>query len=302
MDHRSEVRNFLTSRRGRLTPEQAGVQFHGGQRRVKGLRREEVAMLATMSTDYYTRMERGDLRGASEAVLDALANALQLDEAERTHLFNLASAANAKSPRAAGRTRRASAGVREGVQRVLDTIQTPAYVSNQRSDVVAFNRMGRALFADVLGETGTSFNMVRFLFLDPRSREFFVQWEDVARNAVAALRSAAGSNPFDAGLTELVGQLSTRSEEFRTWWATYNVNLHRTATKTLHHSVVGDIELTGEALEFPADTGLRLIVYTAEPGSAAEHGLAFLASWSSVQHKGAPTATVNAPSRSGEAG
>lgn len=286
MDNRGEVQQFLKSRRERLTPEQAGVLLHGGQRRVKGLRREEVAMLAAMSTDYYTRMERGNLAGVSTAVLESLAVALQFDEAERTHLFNLANASNTHGT--AARTRRSPtrAVVREGVQRILDSITTPAYVRNHHGDLVATNSLARALFSDVLGAGESGFNMARYLFLDPRAREFFLEWESVARTSVAGLRAEAGRNPFDQGLTDLVGQLSTRSEEFRTWWATYNVKAHVTSTKTLHHSVAGDIQLTGEAVDLPGDPGLAMIIYTVEPGSASEQALAFLASWS----------TTNAPS------
>jgi transcriptional regulator with XRE-family HTH domain len=278
MDNRDEVRDFLTIRRERLTPEQAGIPFFGGKRRVKGLRREEVAMLAGMSTDYYTRLERGNLTGVSDAVLEALARALQLDEAERAHLFNLTGTANASGPQGAT-ARRAPNRVRPGVQRILDTINAPAYVRNGRMDILAANRLGRALFIDAFG-TGTTFNFARYLFLDPRARDFFVEWGTVAGACVAALRTEAGRNPYDRGLTDLVGQLSTRSEEFRTRWAAHNVKLHYTATKTLHHSIAGDLELTGEALDLPGDHGLSIITYTFEPSSATEQALAFLASWS----------------------
>jgi len=197
MDNRDEVRDFLTSRRDRLTPGQAGIPLYGGRRRVKGLRRQEVAMLAGMSTDYYTRLERGDLSGVSGSILDALARALQLDEAERTHLFDLAATANApgQTGRSAsggpgpGRPRRSSSppSVREGVLRVLDSISAPAYVRNNRMDVLAANRLGRALFADVYAEGATGFNLARYLFLDPRSRDFYTQWDIVAREAAGPL-------------------------------------------------------------------------------------------------------------------
>jgi hypothetical protein len=288
MDNRDEVRDFLTSRRDRLTPGQAGVPLYGGRRRVKGLRREEVAMLAGMSTDYYTRLERGNLSGVSDSVLDALARALQLDEAERAHLLDLAVTANlsGQAGRSApagpgpGRPRRSSPPrVREGVLRVLDSISAPAYVRNNRMDVLAANRLGRALFADVYAAGATGFNLARYLFLDPRSRDFYTQWDVVARDAVAALRIEAGRNPYDRGLTGLVGELSTRSEEFRTWWATHNVKFHTTSTKALCHPAVGELELTGEALTLPADHGLTIITYTVEPHSASEQALNFLASW-----------------------
>ncbi|HET7243378.1 MAG TPA: helix-turn-helix transcriptional regulator [Streptosporangiaceae bacterium] len=289
MDNRDEVRGFLTSRRDRLTPGQAGVPLYGGRRRVKGLRREEVAMLAGMSTDYYTRLERGNLSGVSDSVLDALARALQLDEAERAHLLDLAATANPSgqagrgAPAAPwpGRPRRSSPPrVREGVLRVLDSISAPAYVRNNRMDVLAANRLGRALFADVYAEGATGFNLARYLFLDPRSRDFYTQWDIVARDAVAALRIEAGRNPYDRGLTGLVGELSTRSEEFRAWWAAHNVKFHTTSTKALRHPAAGELELTGEALTLPGDHGLTIITYTVEPHSASEQALNFLASWS----------------------
>lgn len=290
MDHRDEVRGFLTSRRDRLTPGQAGIPFYGGRRRVKGLRREEVAMLAGMSTDYYTRLERGNISGVSDSVLDALARALQLDEAERAHLFDLAATANGPGQTGRslsggsgpGRPRRSSSPprVRAGVLRVLDSISAPAYVRNNRMDVLAANRLGRALFADVYAEGATGFNLARYLFLDPRSRDFYAQWEVVARDAVAALRTEAGRNPYDRGLTGLVGELSTRSEEFRTWWAAHNVKFHTTSTKTMRHPAAGELELTGEALTLPGDHGLTIITYTVEPHSASEQALNFLGSWS----------------------
>jgi transcriptional regulator with XRE-family HTH domain len=282
MDNRDEVRDFLITRRERLTPDEAGVPFFGGRRRVKGLRREEVAMLAGMSTDYYTRLERGNLTGVSPSVLESLARALRLDEAERLHLLNLADTANnsarldAKRP---GRRSTGQTGVRPGVHRILDAIRTPAYARNGRMDVLAVNRLGRALFADALAG-GATLNLARYLFLNPHSHDFYREWERVAADSVAALRTEAGRNPYDRGLTDLVGELSTRSDEFRQWWATHNVKLHYTSTKTMHHSVAGDLELTGEALRLPGDAGLTIITYTCEPAGPTEQALAFLDSWS----------------------
>ena len=286
MDNSDEVRGFLTSRRERLTPDFAGIPRYGGRRRVKGLRREEVAMLAGMSTDYYTRLERGNLSGVSQAVLEALARALQLDEAERAHLLDLAATANAPGRQsAAGTPRRTQPRneVRAGVQRILDSLTVPGYARNQRGDVVATNELARALFADIYAAGATGFNMARYLFLDPRSRDFYVQWETVARDTVAAMRTEAGRNPHDRALSDLVGELSTRSEEFATWWAAHSVKIHTTATKTLRHPVVGELELTGEALVPPGDHGLILIIYTVEPHSPSEQALHFLASWSTQQ-------------------
>jgi len=282
MDNRDEVRDFLTTRRQRLTPEQAGVPLFGGKRRVKGLRREEVAMLAGMSTDYYTRLERGNLSGVSPSVLDGLARALRLDEAERAHLLNLAETANTSARAAAARSpgRPGSrSGVRPGVQRILDTIHAPAYARNGRMDILAANRLGRALFADAYGG-GSGFNLARYLFLDPRSQDFYREWERVARDCAAALRTEAGRNPYDRGLTDLIGELSTRNDAFRTWWATHDVKLHHTSAKTLHHPVAGDLALTGEALHLPGDPGLTIITYTWEPASPTAQAVTFLAGWS----------------------
>jgi transcriptional regulator with XRE-family HTH domain len=273
VDNRDEVRDFLTTRRARLTPERAGVPLFGGKRRVKGLRREEVAMLAGMSTDYYTRLERGNLTGVSASVLESLARALHLDEAERAHLLDLADAANAAARPGRSPQR---VGVRAGVRRILDTINAPAYARNGRMDILAVNRLGRALFADAYR---AGFNLARYLFLDPRSQDFYRDWATVARDCTAALRTEAGRNPYDRGLTDLIGELSTRSEQFRTWWATHNVKLHHTATKRMRHPVAGDLELTGEALHLPGDADLTIINYTFEPASPTAQAITFLASW-----------------------
>jgi transcriptional regulator with XRE-family HTH domain len=295
MDNRSEVRDFLTTRRERLAPDQAGVPLYGGRRRVKGLRREEVAMLAGMSTDYYTRLERGNLTGVSRPVLEALARALQLDEAERTHLFDLAATANTPDRGANARKATRRTSVRPGIQRILDTIQAPAYVRNGRMDILATNRLGRALFADALGP-GSGFNLARYLFLDDRSQSFYPAWPTVAADCVAALRTYAGRNPYERALMDLIGELSTRSEPFRAWWATHTVKLHHTATKTMHHAIAGDLELTGEALHLPGDPDLTIVTYTFEPASPTEEALAFLASWnpgSSSVHNGSIDRTVH---------
>ncbi|MCX4388018.1 helix-turn-helix transcriptional regulator [Micromonospora peucetia] len=291
MDNRDEVRDFLITRRERLTPEQAGVPFFGGKRRVKGLRREEVAMLAGISTDYYTRLERGNLAGVSHSVLEALFRALQLDEAERTHLFNLADTANAIGRAVTGRPPRRPTSrtiVRQGVQRILDTINAPAYARNGCLDVLAMNRLGHALYADAVG-TGATFNLARHLFLDLRSQDFYREWETVAADCVAALRTQAGRTPYDRGLTDLIGELSTRSAHFRTWWATHNVRLHHTATKTMHHAIAGDLELTGEALQLPGDPDLTIVTYTFEPTGPTAQALAFLSTWCTPEASGRTT-------------
>jgi transcriptional regulator with XRE-family HTH domain len=278
-DAKQEVKAFLTSRRAKLSPEQAGFAARGGNRRVPGLRREEVAILAGVSVDYYTRLERGMLAGTSEAVLDSLARALQLDEAERTHLFDLARAANASGT---SRRRTASRGVRPSVQRMLDSmVGAPAWVRNARHDLLAANRLGFALYSELLTDPIRPANNARFVFLNPKSHEFFVDWDRAADDIVAMLRSEAGRNPYDKALTELIGQLSTQSETFRTRWAAHNVRFHRTGRKQLRHSVVGDLDLSYEAMELPGDD-LTVLVYTAEPGSPSQDALNLLASWAAT--------------------
>jgi transcriptional regulator with XRE-family HTH domain len=281
----SEIREFLVSRRARITPQQAGLVAYGANRRVTGLRREEVAMLAGVSVDYYTRLERGKLAGASESVLDALARALHLDEAERAHLFDLARAANAS---ASTRRRAGSNRVRPGVQRVLDAMTgAPAWIRNGRADVLAANALGRALYAPVFEDPVRPANTARFTFLSPQAKQFYRDWDRTARDMVAVLRAAAGRDPYDKALSDLVGELSTRSEEFRTMWAAHDVLFHRTGRKNLHHPVAGDLDLTYEAFELPSEPGLTLLVYTAEPGTPTAEALGFLASWAATQQAGA---------------
>jgi transcriptional regulator with XRE-family HTH domain len=284
MDNQSETRDFLATRRAKITPEQAGLPVYGGNRRVPGLRRGEVAMLAGVSVEYYTRLERGNLSGVSEGVLEALARALQLDEAEQAHLFDLARAAGT-SGRKPQRRRAATQPVRASIQLMLDAMTgAPAFVRNGRLDILAANQLGRAMYSEMYSSPARPANFARFLFLDNRSYGFYPDWERAANDTVAILRTEAGRDPYDRGLTDLVGELSTRSEEFRTRWAAHNVRLHYTGRKHFRHPVVGDLHLMYEALELPADDGLSLLVYTAEPGSATEDALRLLASWAATQH------------------
>lgn len=286
--NRSEIRDFLVSRRGRVTPAQAGIPAGLGSRRVAGLRRSEVAQLAGVSVEYYTQLEPGRIRGASDTVLDAVARALQLNEAERTHLFDLARAANTGT---AVRRRPPVRGVRPSIQQILDAQLSPAWVCNSRGDIVAANLLGRALHFPLFDEVARPVNLARFRFLDPRAVDFFRDWEATGRDTVAALRVEAGRNPYDKALSDLIGELSTRSEEFRTLWATHDVRLHRTGTKRLRHPVVGDLDLAYEGLELPSDPGLALFVYTAEPGSTTQHALGLLASWAATSAREASDAT-----------
>ena len=279
MELKQEVRDFLVSRRSRITPEKAGFAAWGGNRRVKGLRREEVALLAGVSVEYYVRLERGNLGGVSDGVLGALASALQLDEAERAHLYDLAraSATPSRAARPIGHQR-----VRPPVQWLLDSMTgTAAYVRNARMDLLATNALGAALYAPALEMPGRP-NVARFVFLDPRAQDFFTEWSKVAGEAAALLRTLAGENPYDQGLTALVGELCTRSELFRTLWATHDVRQHRTGIKKFHHPVVGDLVLAYESMALTADAGLRLNAYVAEPGTPSAEALALLGSWAAT--------------------
>ncbi|WP_121162520.1 helix-turn-helix transcriptional regulator [Micromonospora pisi] len=279
MDSRTEIRDFLTSRRAKITPERAGLPDYGGHRRVAGLRREEVALLAGVSVDYYIRLERGNLTGVSDSVLAALDRALQLDEAERAHLRDLARAANTSAVTARVR-RRAAPHLRPAVQRLMDAMtMAPAYVRNGRLDVLGANHLGRAVFAPVFDTAARVPNIAWFLFLDPVAHDFHVDWESLAKDTVALLRAEAGRNPCDRGLSDLIGELSTRSDVFRTWWAVHDVRLHRSGVKRLHHPVVGELTLAYESMELTADPGLRLNAYSAEAGSPAQDALNLLASW-----------------------
>lgn len=281
MSVESEIREFLTSRRARVTPERAGLPKYGRHRRVSGLRREEVALLAGISVEYYTRLERGNARGVSETVLEAISQALQLDEAEHAHLLDVVRTANAeRTPRRSSSPQR----VRPSVARIVEAMTgIAAGVLNGRLDVLYANDLLKALFSELFRDPVRPPNIARFAFLDPRSRALWVDWEKAARDTVAILRAEAGRNPYDRALSDLVGQLSTRSEEFRVLWATHDVQFHRTGTKQFHHPLVGDLTLAFESLELRADPGLSLLTYSAEPGSASEHALHELARWGATR-------------------
>jgi transcriptional regulator with XRE-family HTH domain len=292
VDARNEIREFLTSRRARITPQEAGLPVFGDTRRVPGLRREEAAMLAGVSVDYYTKMERGKLRGVSESVLEALARGLKLDEAERAHLFDLARAAG---PMPRPRRRPAQQRVRPSVQRILDAMtDAPALVQNGRLDIFAANRLGYALYSEMDLAPGRPANHARFVFLDPRAKRFFLEWDRAADDTVAMLRAEAGRDPHDSNLSDLVGELSTRSEDFRLRWAAHNVRAHQTGAKRFHHPVVGDLSLTFEMLELAADPGLHLLALSAEPSSPTQAALNLLGSWAATVDPAAAHATNEA--------
>jgi transcriptional regulator with XRE-family HTH domain len=298
MDNRAQVREFLASRRARITPEQAGLPAYGGNRRVTGLRREEVALLAGVSIDYYVRIERGNLAGASDAVLEGVARALQLDDAERDHLFDLARGAE---PQPARLRRSREPGVTASVQQVLDAItDAPAWVRNARHDMLAANRLARALYAPLLADPRRPANNARFVYLDPASRDFFTDWDRAADDIAAMLRLEAGRNPYDKKLVGLIGELSTRSDDFRTRWAAHNVRFHQTGHKKLHHPVVGDLDLNFEAMELPSQPGLTLLVYTAAKDTPTADSLKLLASWAATSDQAGEPAGGGQPAGGAE--
>ena len=282
MSSADEIREFLTTRRAKLSPERTGVPRYGRKRRVPGLRREEVALRAGISVEWYTRLERGVARGVSDEVLDAIGSALQLDEAERAHLADLVRTANASGRLDVPRPRRACARASPGSSRLGPF---PACVTNGRLDVLYANDLAEALFSDVFRDPVRPANFARFVFLDPRARTFYRDWEKAASDTVAVLRAAAGRDPYDRSLSDLVGQLSTRSDEFRVRWAAHDVAFHRTATKQMHHPLVGDMTLAFEMLELPADPGLSVLTYSAEPGSPSDEAMRELARWSQTRTK-----------------
>ncbi|WP_029113777.1 helix-turn-helix transcriptional regulator [Mycobacterium sp. URHB0044] len=282
LDLRTEIQEFLRSRRARIAPEMAGLPAYGGNRRVKGLRREEVALLAGISVEYYVRIERGSLAGTSEGVLDALATALQLSEAERDHLFHLARQSGAPASR---RHSKPAATVRPALQEMLDAMTgAPALIRNGRHDVLATNHLGRALFSPMLADPRRPANTVRFVYLHPSEAEtFFVDYDHAARNAAAMLRMELGRSPHDEELIALVSELSAGSELFRQQWASQDVRLHGNGSKRVNHPVVGLLDLNFESMDLPTDPGLQLNVYTAPAGGPAAGSLALLASWASQE-------------------
>ncbi|TYL54174.1 helix-turn-helix transcriptional regulator [Agromyces mariniharenae] len=283
MDHHSEVREFLMSRRARIEPEQVGLA-PGGDRRVPGLRRGEAAALAGVSVEYYARLERGGLAGASDAVLDGLAKALLMDDAEREHLFRLARrtdgvGAGRRSTRAAPLAWRPS----ESIQWVLDSMESAAaLIGNGRTDLLAWNALGGALMDEMITTATTSPpNFARFIFLEPVARRFYPDWDIAARTNVAQLRTEAGRDPNDKQLHDLVGELSTRSDHFRQLWGRHDVWQHETGVKRVHHHVVGDLTLHYDGLDLVGQAAVQLTVLSAQPGSQEHDALRLLGAWAS---------------------
>ncbi|MFF9100231.1 helix-turn-helix transcriptional regulator [Streptomyces rubrogriseus] len=282
MDNRSEVREFLTSRRAKITPQQAGLP-DAGHRRVKGLRREEVAMLAGVSAEYYARMERGNLSGTSEAVLDSLAGALRLDESERAHLMDLArTASTARRPA----RRRTAQPIRPVLQQLLDAMtDAPAFIRNGRLDILATNNLGKALYWPLFQDPARPVNLARYQFLNPGAEQYMTELDQQRAAAAALLRTEAGQDPYNRDLSDLIGELSTRSEDFRSLWAAHNVRLHHTGIKRFRHPAVGDLTLAFEALPVPTDPGLVLTAMSAEPGTPSADALKLLSSWAATLDK-----------------
>jgi transcriptional regulator with XRE-family HTH domain len=282
MDNRLQVREFLTSRRAKITPGQAGLPAVG-QRRVPGLRRSEVATLAGMSVEYYAKLERGSLAGVSAGVLDAIARALQLDDAERAHLLHLAHEADGSNA-VLRRRRSKQPTARPSLQWMLDTITTaPAIVGNNRMDLLAANHLGRAMYCDVYSDPTRVPNFARFIFLDSAARRLYPDWDLAADMCVANLRTSAGKDPHDKDLHDLVGELSTRSDDFRRRWGAHNVRTHGTGIKHFRHHIVGDLTLAYESMDLRAEPDLTMTLYAAEPGSPSEDALRLLASWAASQ-------------------
>src|SRR6478752_7574074 len=280
MDNRAEVREFLMSRRAKLTPDAAGIAG-GSNRRVAGLRRTEVATLAGVSVEYYAKLERGAIAGASASVLDAISRALQLDDTERAHLFDRARAADGIP--SSGRPRRRAvkaAAPRPSLLWAMSAITDGvAFVRDQHQDMLATNELGRAFYSPLIGSGGRTPNLARFQFLDPASRDFYPDWELFAEMCVAIMRTEAGRDPNDKGLHDLVGELSMRSDVFRRLWGAHDVRTHGSGTKRFNHPVVGELTLAYEELIITADPGCVLMIYTAEPGSPSAERLRVLASW-----------------------
>ncbi len=283
MSTSDDLRDFLTSRRARLSPQEAGLPDYGGRRRVPGLRREEVALLAGMSTEYYVRLERGNAVGFSESVLEGVSRALALNETERSHLFDLVRAANVAAQPSARRPAQRRTQVRPSLQQTIDAMTSvPVFVQNARLDAVATNQLGHALFSEMFLSPRRPMNAARFVFLEARATEFYKDWDGSARQMVAVLRREAGRNPYDRALSDLVGELSTQSELFRKLWASHDVREHQTGLKSIRHPIVGDLDLTFETMDVVSERGLQMLIFTAPSGSKTHDALQLLASWAAT--------------------
>lgn len=276
LDPRAELSEFLRTRRARLKPEDVGLPHFGRHRRVPGLRREELAQLAGVSVAYYTRLEQGNGRNVSAEVLDAIARALRLSEAEYAHLMHLAKPKPQKKKQQAGRAEQ----VRGALRQLLDSIETvPAYITGRRSDLLAWNRMAAAVFGDWSELPAQERNWARLVFLRPDYRELFVEWDQKAYDMVSYLRMDAGRHPDDPLLSSLVGELSLKSEEFRRLWATHDVKEKSYGVKRMRHPLVGELTLNFESFTLTDGSEQSLVTYYPEPGSPSAEALRLLASW-----------------------
>jgi transcriptional regulator with XRE-family HTH domain len=274
LDPRAELSEFLRTRRARLKPEDVGLRGFGRYRRVPGLRREELAQLAGVSVAYYTRLEQGNGHSVSAEVLDAIARALRLSDAEHAHLTHLAKPKQQKK-KPAGRAQQ----VRGPLRTLLDAMDgVPATLVGRRSDILAWNRMAAAVFGDWAELPAREQNWARLVFLKPEYRDLFVDWEHKASDVVSQLRMDAGSHPNDPQLSALVGELSVKSEEFRRLWATHDVKEKCHGIQRLHHPLVGELDLRLESFH-QADAEQMLVTYHAEPNSPSAEALRLLASW-----------------------
>ncbi|MGW1201946.1 helix-turn-helix domain-containing protein [Streptomyces cyaneofuscatus] len=282
----SELGRFLRARRADLTPADAGLPADGGHRRVPGLRREEVAQLASISVQYYTRVEQGRLH-ASVPVLVTLAEVLHLDDDQRTYLLELAG-------REAPRRRRPKAQeVRPQTRRLLDALDAPAIILGRRMDILAWNPLAAALLTDFSQLTDKQRNYARLVFSDSELRQRYMNWETAAPDCVAFLRMEAARHPDDPQLSELVGELSNKDPHFRQWWAAHNVAAQTTGVKNIRHPLVGELTLDWETLACATDPYQQVVVWTAAPHSTSHEGLAFLASW--VHASAGPEASAHGP-------
>lgn len=285
LDRRAELSEFLRSRRARLLPSDVGLPDFGRHRRVPGLRREELAQLAGVSVAYYTRLEQGNGRNVSAEVLDSIARALRLTDAEHAHLIHLAKGKQHKK-KASARPQQ----VRASLGQLLEAMDgVPAYIVGRRSEILAWNRMAAAVFGDWAELPVTERNWARLTFLRPDYRDLFVDWEQKAIDIVCQLRMDAGCYPDDPRLSALVGELSVKSEEFRRLWATHDVKEKSYGLKRMHHPLVGELSLSYESFRVPGDPDQALVTYHAEPGSPSAEALRLLASWGTDATLVAPT-------------
>lgn len=273
MSNKTEVKEFLTACRAKVSAAQAGINYYSGERRVPGLRREEVAQLAGVSTTYYTRIERGDLSGVSVSVLNAIVRALQLNDAERIHLFNLARNSEGLGSQGSSKQGKVSPVITQLLDQMTDV---PAIAFDNHFDVVASNKLGRSLFPDLFPKDGHPLNQVKYLFLDPRAKLFYTDWESTARDAESALRLIVGGKTNDAKLMKLIADVANGSEQFRAWWGGHTVRIHTSGQKHFNHPAIGEMTLSFEVLEVSGQSEIKIVTYLAAPGSSSADGLAML--------------------------